>query len=139
MRVLFDTNIILDFLEKRAPFNEAADRLFEACDKTIISGFIAAQSIADIFYILRKDYSVEERKNMLLGICELLIIVGSNSEQIIAALTNEDFTDLEDCIQTECAKSINAAYIITRNIEDFTASPVPAILPEDFLVMQGNE
>jgi hypothetical protein len=66
-------------------------------------------------------------------------IVGSDKEQIIAALTNEDFADLEDCIQTECAKAVNAAYIITRNIEDFTASPVPAILPEDFFAMQGNE
>jgi predicted nucleic acid-binding protein len=139
MRVLFDTNILLDFLEKRAPFSEAANRLFEACDKNTITGYIAAQSIADMFYIPRKDYIVEERKNMLLGICELMNIAELNKEQLIAALTNEDFADLEDCIQTECAKAVNAAYIITRNVTDFAASPIPAILPEDFFGRQDNE
>jgi len=52
---------------------------------------------------------------------------------LIDALNNNDFTDLEDNIQIECAKIINAHYIVTRNIDDFPNSPIPAILPEDFL------
>lgn len=41
--------------------------------------------------------------------------------------------DLKDCLQSNCAKSVKADYIITRNIKDFVHSEVPAILPEDFL------
>jgi predicted nucleic acid-binding protein len=51
----------------------------------------------------------------------------------IAALNNDDFIDLEDRIQFECAQIINAHYIITRNIDDFPNSPIPVILPENFL------
>jgi len=38
-----------------------------------------------------------------------------------------------DSLQVECARLVNADYIITRNISDFLSSPIPAILPEDFL------
>jgi predicted nucleic acid-binding protein len=138
MRVFFDTNIIIDFLEEREPHKEAANRLFKECDDKTITGYISAQSISDIFYILRKDYSIEERKNMLLGVCELMNIAGTDKKQLLAALKNEGFDDLEDCIQTECAKAINADYIITRNIKDFSASPIPVILPEDFFEKQAD-
>jgi hypothetical protein len=40
---------------------------------------------------------------------------------------------MENCLQTECAKSVNADYAITRNIKDFSVSSIPAIWPEDFL------
>jgi hypothetical protein len=45
-----------------------------------------------------------------------------------------EFRDLEDYLQDRCAKNIAADYIITRNVEDFDKSEVPAISPEDFLV-----
>jgi predicted nucleic acid-binding protein len=51
----------------------------------------------------------------------------------IDALNDKEFSDLEDRIQFECAQIINAHYIITRNIADFPNSPIPVILPEDFL------
>jgi hypothetical protein len=51
----------------------------------------------------------------------------------IEALVDDSFNDFEDRLQVECARLINADYIITRNIIDFSKSPIPAILPEDFL------
>ncbi|MDR0290271.1 MAG: PIN domain-containing protein [Treponema sp.] len=53
-------------------------------------------------------------------------------------LLNEDFDDLEDRLQLECAIAVDADYIVTRNIADFTVSTIPAILPEDFLRKMGN-
>jgi predicted nucleic acid-binding protein len=131
--VLFDTNIILDFLEEREPFNETANVLFKACDEHKINGYIAAHSIPDIFYILRKDYSVDERKDMLLGVCETMKVAGIDRDKLVAALTNKDFADFEDCLHIECAKSVNAAYIVTRNPTDFAGSAVPILEPEAFL------
>ncbi|GHV13206.1 hypothetical protein FACS189491_07770 [Spirochaetia bacterium] len=46
---------------------------------------------------------------------------------------NDQFDDIEDCLQMECAVSAGAGYIVTRNTADFKGSPIPAILPEDFL------
>ena len=52
---------------------------------------------------------------------------------IFNALRDNDFDDIEGCLQAECAKAVNADYIVTRNIEDFAHSKILAILPEDLL------
>ena len=45
----------------------------------------------------------------------------------------KEFIDFEDCLQDECAEEIGAAYIVTRNIKDFTKSKIPAVIPSDFV------
>jgi len=132
MRVLIDTNVILDFLQKRQPFFESAVTIIAACREQILQGGISAQSIADMFYILRKDYTSDERRLILLDICQIMDVESIDKYKLISALKNNDFDDFEDCLQGECAKMLNAEYIITRNIKHFSESSVPAITPEDF-------
>jgi predicted nucleic acid-binding protein len=133
MVILVDTNILLDFLEKREPFINHADKIIQQCSNHTITGCIAVHSILNIFYILRKDYSAADRKTMLLGLCHTMNVVGIDRIKLLEALISEDFDDIEDCLQAECAVSVGADYIVTRNIADFATSPIPAILPEDFL------
>jgi predicted nucleic acid-binding protein len=133
MVVLIDTNIILDHLILRSPYMDIASTVFQYCFQKKCDGYVAPHSITNIFYILRKQFSFDERKRMLLGLCDFIEIAGVQKRQLIDALNDETFDDLEDCLQSECAKAVNADYIITRNIDDFTGSSIPAILPEDFL------
>jgi predicted nucleic acid-binding protein len=133
MVVFFDTNILIDYLDKRKPFSDTSEKLLEMCENRNLTAYISTKSILDIFYILRKDYSAEERKDMLLGLCETCGIVGVDRIKVFSAITNERFSDLEDCVQSECAKSIGAEYIITRDINDFVNSEVSPILPNIFL------
>jgi len=134
MVVLIDTNIILDYLLTRQPFLDNADKVLNLCLQQKCNGYIAAHSVTNIFYILRKDFSASERKKMLIELCEFIEVAGIQQKQIIDALINEDFDDLEDRLQVECARMVNADYIVTRDITDFSASPISAILPEDFLI-----
>lgn len=133
MLVLFDTNIILDILEKRFPFYDSSKSVLENCVSDNITGYIALHSISNIFYILRKRYSTADRRKLLLDILDLLQVAGADHESVQNALQREDFSDFEDCLQDECAKQIHADYIITRNINDFSNSNIPAITPSDFL------
>lgn len=133
MVVLIDTNVLLDFLQGREPYFSNADRIIKLCADQKIHGFMAAHSISNMFYILRKDMSVEVRREVLLNLCDILAIEGINSVKVIDALKNDAFVDLEDCLQSGCAKNVKADYIVTRNIKDFEVSEVPAILPENFL------
>jgi len=82
---------------------------------------------------MRKDLTVKELRGLLLDLCDIVDIIGIGKQKIITSLLKEDFSDFEDCLQVECAKQVNADYIITRNIIDFKESPIPAILPNDFL------
>ena len=133
MDILIDTNIILDHLFPRQPHSANAGKILRLCFQQNCKGYIAAHSITNIFYILRKQFSVDDRKRMLLDLCDFIDVVGIQKKQIIDTLTNDEFTDFEDRLQFECAQTINAHYIITRNIADFPNSPIPVILPEDFL------
>ncbi|MDR2718891.1 MAG: hypothetical protein LBB89_12630 [Treponema sp.] len=73
------------------------------------------------------------------GIIPFIEVAGIQKKQVIDALVNEDFDDLEDRLQVECARMINARFIVTRDITDFSASSIPAILPEDLLQTMAEE
>ena len=133
MHVLIDTNVILDVLEKREPFYRASNDVLSLCASKKIHGFIAFHSVSNIFYILRKRYSAEERRHLLHGILKFLPVANVNHENVQHALERDDFSDFEDCLQDECAAQNHAEYIITRNTNDFSTSNIPAITPSDML------
>lgn len=133
MRVLLDTNIIIDLIAQRPFFVENAKAILMLCTEKQIDGCIAAHSVTNAFYILRKEFAVDERRKILSELCNLLTVVGIDKEKLISALENEGFSDVEDCLQAECAKAFAADYIVTRNINDFQHSAIPAILPDEFL------
>ncbi len=133
MVILIDTDVILDYLIDRQPFKDSAYDILRLCSQQKCSGYIAAHSVTNIFYILRRRFSASERKRLLMGLCEIIDVAGIQKKQVIDALSNEDFEDLEDRLQVECARTVSADCIVTRNITDFSASPIPAVLPEDLL------
>lgn len=134
-RILIDTNILLDYLLTRVPFYEEAREVVQICTDGKIKGCIAAHSITNMFYILRKDYDLEERRELLINLCTIFDVEGIDKSKLLAGLQNSDFTDFEDCLQTECAKIYGADYVVTRNIADYKTSEITAILPKDFLAL----
>ena len=139
MKVLIDTNILIDYFAKRTGYYETARKILTLCINGELSAAIAANSILNVFYILRKEYTSEERREMLLQLSKVIDIVEIDTDKIISALNREDFKDFEDCIQDECAVFYEAEYIITRNVGDFTTSEVKAIFPTDFLELLKNK
>ncbi len=133
MQVLIDTNILADMLLGRDPYYDIAYNILTLCADKKVCGYIAAHSIPNLFYILRKFMSEEERREALKDICQIVKVEGIDSFKILSALDNEDFSDFEDCLQEECAVAVSADYIVTRNPKDFVSSRVPAILPNEFL------
>ncbi len=135
MVILIDTNVILDFLTNRVPYAENAKAITVKCAQKEIVGYMAAHTIPNVFYILRKDYNLDERRAFILNLCDIFKVSELNKSKIISALNNTDFSDFEDCLQEECAVECLADYIITRNVKDFKMSRVKAITPEDLLEM----
>ena len=133
MVVLIDTNVILDVFQKREPFYKSSNKILNYCASGEIKGYIAIHSISNIFFILRKQLSTDERRKILLMLLDFLEIANANHKAVKRALLRNDFNDFEDCLQDECTKQVFADYIITRNISDFLTSEIPAISPSDFL------
>ena len=132
-KILIDTNVLLDYLLEREPFVEEAKEIIRACTDGKVKGCIAAHSIPNMFFILRKDFDEKERREILLNLCKIIDVEGIDKVKIVSGLENGKFSDFEDCLQMECAKSYEADYIVTRNISDYDTSEIKAILPKDYL------
>ena len=132
MRALIDTNVLIDFIAMREPYFEAARRVIDACDRGILTGGIAAHSIPNIYYVLRKEMPDEKRKEILKLLCEICSVVALDKYKMMNALENKDFADFEDCLQMYCAVAFHTDYIVTRDTSDFTHSIIPCISPDEF-------
>lgn len=83
MRILVDTNVVLDVILQREPFYEDSKRILLACQQELLQGTITTQSIADLFYILRKNFTSAERRRILLGLCEIIHVSAIDREKIV--------------------------------------------------------
>jgi len=135
MKVLIDTNIVLDVLLNRKPFVENAIKAFRQAEKGQIEAYITASSVTDLVYILRKAYSLKEIKTHLKEMFQFIKIVGISPSMITAAL-DKDTPDFEDAVMMECARQSGMNIIITRNKPDFKKSYVPCISLEEWVKQQ---
>ena len=94
MRALLDTNILIDYISIRSPFTDDAQAVLKLCMEEQINGCIAAHSVMNVFYILRKEFTVDERKSTLADLCRLLTVVGIDKEKIVSAIENGNFSDI---------------------------------------------
>jgi len=133
MNVLIDTNVVLDVLGNREPFIQHSAAILMLAAQQKLSASITANTITDIYYLTKKYISDrEDIKRTILGLIEVLDVIDVTRSDCIKAF-ELSMTDYEDALLAQCAKRTKSAYIITRNIKDFSASPVKAITPEDFL------
>ena len=132
MKVLIDTNIILDLLCNRDGFAEDAARLFKLCETKQIEGYVSALSIPNIVYIMRKELDGERINAIIQTLSSILTIADLKGGDMLkaAALPMNDF---EDALQSVCAARIRASYIVTRNLKDFANSKVSPIKPDELL------
>ena len=134
MKVFIDTNLVLDVLAERRPFYEASARIWELVESRDLKGYLSATSITDIFYILNKQLGPEKAYHFVNKIMMVFDITSVSQADIKKAL-NLGFQDFEDALQVVYAKKIGAAYLITRNTEDFQeAEGVEVVDPEIFLL-----
>ncbi len=132
MKVLIDTNVVLDVLCKREGFYEDAARIMKYCEVNKITGVISALTIPNIVYIMRKKLDAQKTRDVIEKLQLIFTVADWKATDIKKALSM-DFKDFEDALQSACASRIKADYIITRNIGDFVNSKVTAIKPAELL------
>ena len=137
--VLIDTNIILDFLLHRAPFYSDANKIMTLCAKQTVKGYVAFHSISNLFFILRKYTNEEQRRKLLIDLCNILTVTAASHLEVQNAIENQNFKDFEDCLQDKCAIAVRADFIITRNLVDYKESETPAMSPSVFLKNLSSE
>ena len=133
MRVMIDTNILLDVLIHRDEFYEDSRAVLKLCENQAVQGFVTASAITDIFYITRKALgSVEETYKIIGSILNIVRILTVTNEDVIQAF-QEKAKDFEDCLMATCAKANHCDGIVTRNAKDFLNFGITLYSPSELL------
>ena len=133
MKVLVDTNVLLDFLLEREPFKKDAEELFAAIDSGQIIGYITATTLTDIFYIARKHTrSLELAREAVSSTLETMTICPVNRNVLEAAFAS-GLTDFEDAVQIYSAIAQNLDAIVTPDTKGFVSSPIPVYTVQKLL------
>lgn len=133
MKVFIDTNVIVDALTKREPFYEDSLSVIKTCDMGQNEGVLAAHTLTNIYYLMRKDYTEDARRDVLMDLTEMFTIIGVEKEKLQAALKNKSFSDFEDGVQYECAIFYDVDVIVTRDVKHFENSKLKVMTPHDFI------
>lgn len=131
MRVLIDSDVLLDVALDRAPFVEASSSALDLGQAGALSCFVAWHSIANYHYFVRKltPASAKDFVRDLLSFAEVVTVGHADMEYALEL----DMPDLEDAMQAAAAVACRAARIITRNTRHYKHSPIPAVTPTSFL------
>lgn len=133
MRILIDTNVILDILIRREPFFEASYGALKQAAVNDVECLVSAAAVTDIFYLLRKELGdTGKARESLERLLQLVLIADVSALDIQTALSDSR-PDFEDAVVHAVASRNRADYILTRNTKDFEGTAVPAITPQDFL------
>ena len=132
MKVLLDTNILIDVVANRKPWVEDALVLFELANQKKITLVAADYSLINIAYITRKLFQQDELYALLADLREYVDVV-EMGEHVIDGAIRLQWKDMEDCTQYLAAKREKVDFIITRNEKDFILSQIPVLSPSKFL------
>ena len=141
MNVLVDTCVIIDAMQRRAPFCKEAEAIFLAVANHKITGCVTANSVTDIYYLMHKAmHSATDTKKalgVLLSLFEVLDTCGIDCRRAL----NGDTVDYEDAVMIESAIRANMDCIVTRNTRDYNHAPLPVYSPDVFteLLFSGED
>lgn len=139
MRVIIDTCIIMDALQNREPFAEDAKNIVRAAANKWFTGYITAKSSTDIYYLTHRcTHSDKDTRAILTKLFILFDVADTTGIDARKAISSE-VPDYEDAVMIETAIREDADCIVTRNIKDYSKSPVPVYEPAEFLrLLEGT-
>ena len=139
MKLLIDTNVIIDYLGRKPPFFPNAERIMAAGYFGDAELWASSQSFKDAFFVLAHYVDSSSLQDAIAHLLEIVHPVDLTGEDMIAA-TQLKWPDLEDCLIALSAQKAKADYLVTRDRKGFERSPVPVTSPTEWLdYMRANK
>ena len=134
MRVMFDTNVILDLLLDRKPFVDDARVLIGKVEKGELSGLLCATTITTIHYLVSKSKDKTESQKIIQALLNMFEVANVSRAVLQDALDADD-EDYEDAILYKSAYHSGADMIVTRDRTGFSKSETTVMNPKEFLAL----
>ena len=137
LSVLVDLNVILDTLQRREPhFNDSA-AVLSLVDAGAILGYVAAHSWTTLFNLYSRDQSAGQARVHLTDLLQFLVVAAVDQAVIEQALILP-YSDFEDAVQMMAGVRAGVDYVVTRNLRDFKAGPLPVLQPAELLLLLNS-
>lgn len=134
MRVLFDTNIVLDFLLARAPHDREACLLFDLLERRKLEGLLCATTLTTIHYLASKRVGRTKAQKSIRELMDLFEIAPVGRDVLDRAL-GLGFSDYEDAVLHEAARAVKASSLVTRNRQHFASATLTVFDPRELLAV----
>ena len=134
MKLLLDTNALIDHVAQRQPYCKAIDELCVASYFGDIELWVPVQSFLDALYSLRKMTDQRTLRNAFIGCLEFFHPCGSRANDLLAALKS-NWPDVEDYLIACSAIHVDADYLVTRDTAGFVSSKTKTITPDEAIKM----
>lgn len=134
MKILLDTNVIVDVALEREPFFPDSDRVLSFVEQGQVEGYISGATFSDLFYIIRRSKGRDSKLaflRQLATFCQVATV----DRSVISMALNANFKDFEDAIQYSTAVINQLDAIVTRNQQDFPVT-TPRILTPAQLIQE---
>lgn len=132
MKAMIDLNVMLDFLQRREPFFEDAACVMDAVLYKQVDGVLPTHAITTLHYFLARGADKSCAREAIRWMLETFEIAACDADTLVCALALE-MPDFEDAVTSILAQRSGCTHIVTRNMRHFSRSPIPALIPADFL------
>ena len=134
MRILIDTNVLMDILFARDPYLADSITVLHMCEDDFAEAVVSAKTITDVYYFLRKSLKNEKEARKVIRKIMGMVTVCDMKAQHLKDAIDFDNADYEDAVQAACAKSEGCKLIISRNKKDCEGTGMKCLTPEEFVI-----
>jgi predicted nucleic acid-binding protein len=132
MKILLDTNVLLDVLLERKPFYDSSIRVMTLAERDKIEGWICGTTVTTIYYLIEKALSGGEAERHVKNLLKLFHVAPINL-YVLQSAVDSKFQDYEDGVLHQSAIAAGLDGITTRNTKDFQHSKIPIYTPDELL------
>jgi len=134
MRILFDTNVLVDAAVRERPYHREAVRLVNLVEQDRLGSVLAPLSLGTLWYLGKNVYDTDPRP-LIQDFSSLMDFAPMGRSVLDRALDYGSDTDFEDMYLAEAGLSAGAEGIITRNESDFAPTQLTAYHPTELAQM----
>lgn len=134
MKVLIDTNVVLDLMLAREPWDVPAARLFVLADDGVIEAYICATTVTTMHYLARKMVGARAAQSLVRSTLEFMRVAAVDAAVLERAL-GSGASDFEDVVVLEAARAVGVEGIVTRDKKGFGSSELSVWTPDEVLAL----
>jgi predicted nucleic acid-binding protein len=132
--ILIDLNVILDVVQAREPHYRASGALLENVVSDQTQACVSAHAITTLHYLLARYQHAAKANEVVDWLIRRFDIAAIGRDELQRA-RSLGWSNFEDAVVGAAAESVGCTHIITRNVKDFARSAIPALTPEEFLLL----